>query len=239
MASGDIVALIDDDAIAAPNWLNAHLGVYRRKPVVGVGGFARNHDGSLASRVVVCDRFATAREYATERSAMVTQEPGAPRAFSLTGYNATFRKNVVVEIGGFDEMFAYMYEETDLCFRLMDQGYQLGFAPNAWVVHERARSVDRKTDQGPRNMYRSCASFVHFCNRHIPSEALDFLRDKETQLMSKLAGMARAGKLSVTELEARSEEVRRGFSQDRSCRQLMVAMDEGGLAPNFCRFNER
>ncbi len=216
LAAGDIIALIDDDAIAAPNWLRAHVIAHKKRVLAGVGGFARTRAGPIASRVVVCDSFGTATEHPTETAAAVTQKLDAKRCFSLTGYNASFRRDAVLEAGGFDETYSYMLEETDLCFALMRNGHSLGFAPNAWVIHEKAQSVDRRADQLPRNMYRTSQSIAHFCRQYAGQASDDFLEAKQAYYLKRLAELATSNKLELDHVDELSSQVKAGFRDGRS-----------------------
>ncbi|MEO9826273.1 MAG: glycosyltransferase family 2 protein [Paracoccaceae bacterium] len=171
-AHGRYTAMIDDDAIAMPNWLLSYQQAFERRPdISGFGGFARNPNGTIASQVVVCDRHASVYHYATEQAADITQRPGVARGFSLTGYNACFVTEAARDVGGFDDVFAYMFEETDLCFRLVDAGYLLGFQPNCWVTHASSESIDRLVKGGPRTYTRIFTSLAYFCHKHSPHDA--------------------------------------------------------------------
>ena len=51
--------------------------------------------------------------------------PGSPVTPYLLGTNAVFRRDVVLEVGGFDEEYEYYYDEVDLCTRIIEAGYLL------------------------------------------------------------------------------------------------------------------
>jgi hypothetical protein len=54
-----------------------------------------------------------------------------------------FRKDVLEEVGGFDERFRVAGDDVDLCWRLQKAGRTLGFSAGAVVMHRRRDSVRR------------------------------------------------------------------------------------------------
>ena len=100
------------------------LSGYDNPRVAGVGGFIRDPTGvQFQSRVVVCDRFGDAEHFKNLAAADVRHEPGCDRYLSLTGCNSSFQRAALLEIGGFDEEYAYFLDETDVCLRLVDSGF--------------------------------------------------------------------------------------------------------------------
>jgi hypothetical protein len=52
-----------------------------------------------------------------------------------------FRKAALLEIGGFDPQFRSAGDDVDVCWRLQDRGWTIGFNPAAMVWHHRRNSV--------------------------------------------------------------------------------------------------
>jgi len=52
-----------------------------------------------------------------------------------------FFKSALEEIGGFDPVFHAAGDDVDLCWRLQQAGYKLGFSPAAFVWHYRRSTV--------------------------------------------------------------------------------------------------
>lgn len=132
-ASGDIVAFLDDDATAPPDWLMELARGYADPAVAAVGGCVRDQTGlGWQSRICVADRYGDVRHYPTEAEAVLalgTPETwGAEKYFSPVGTNVSFRRAALSAIGGFDENFAYHLEETDAILRLVESGRQVRFA---------------------------------------------------------------------------------------------------------------
>ncbi len=57
-----------------------------------------------------------------------------------------FRATLIKEVGGFDEYFFYLYEDADLCDRILKKGYELKVLPQVKIVHHYARPG--RTTQG-------------------------------------------------------------------------------------------
>jgi glucosyl-dolichyl phosphate glucuronosyltransferase len=140
VACGEIVAFLDDDAVAAPDWLKFLADPYSEPDVVGVGGFT--HPMWAAGRrpswfpeefdwVVGC----------SYRGLPVTSSP----VRNLMGGNASFRREVFSDVGGFKSDIGRSAssqplgcEETEFCIRLTQQrpGSVLVFDNRAVIWHK-------------------------------------------------------------------------------------------------------
>ena len=166
-ADGDIVAFIDDDAIPYPNWLHGLSINFDDNDVGGVGGFVWDHTGmAYQTRYVACDRFGEARFFDTFDPSDSFSFPNALWFPSLMGVNSSFRKKVLLEIGGFNEKYAYFLDETDVCLRIIDRGYKIVFSQNANVHHKYLASHIRDTKRITRNYYPIVKSKTNFIMTH-------------------------------------------------------------------------
>lgn len=130
-ATGVIVAFIDDDAWPDPHWL-AYLAVdFMTTDHVGMGGpnLAPPGDGMIAD--------------------CIANSPGGPIhvlrtdrvAEHIPGCNMAFRKHELQRIGGFDPQFRVAGDDVDVCWKLQEQGWTIGFSPAAMVWHRRRNSL--------------------------------------------------------------------------------------------------
>ena len=130
-ARGDIIAYIDDDAYPDPHWLTYMAAAFMRSEHVGIGGpnLPPPGDGPIAD--------------------CVANSPGGPlhvlfsdtAAEHIPGCNMAFRKTALQAIGGFDPQFRTAGDDVDMCWRLQQQGWTIGFSPAAMVWHHRRNSV--------------------------------------------------------------------------------------------------
>ncbi|MEX0671662.1 MAG: FkbM family methyltransferase [Pirellulales bacterium] len=166
MARGDIVAFLDDDAVAEPEWLDRLVAAYRDPEVGGVGGHVIDHAGrELQWGTLAMDRLGSGVADAmghAERACF----PGAFRGPHLPGANASFRRDVLLSIGGFDEEYEYFHDETDVCLRVMDAGYRLVSQPGARVHHRYAASHLRTERRVWRNTYPVLKNQLYFTVKH-------------------------------------------------------------------------
>src|SRR5262249_28122863 len=130
-ATGEIVAYIDDDAYPDPHWLTylAHTFTTTEHPAVGGPNIPPPADGPIAT--------------------CVAHAPGGPAhvllsdtvAEHIPGCNMAFRRECLEAIGGFDVQFRTAGDDVDVCWRLQQRGWTLGFHAAAMVWHHRRNSV--------------------------------------------------------------------------------------------------
>lgn len=130
-ALGQIVAFTDADCRADEDWLYYLVSGLVDGEFAGMGGpnLLPPEDSPVAAAVMV--------------------SPGGPAHVMLTdrqaehipGCNMAFFKSALDEIGGFDPIFHAAGDDVDLCWRLQQAGYKLGFSPAAFVWHYRRSTV--------------------------------------------------------------------------------------------------
>jgi len=134
-ATGEVLAFIDDDAFAEPEWLARLLPDYADPTVGGVGGRQIRHQpGELTEGVDAIGRLQPDGTITGHFAA----DPGGPVAVDhLLGANMSFRRAVLDQIGGIHDGYAgtCVREETDLCLRVAHAGYRLVYTPDAVVEH--------------------------------------------------------------------------------------------------------
>jgi GT2 family glycosyltransferase len=135
MAKGDILAFVDDDAFAEPDWLERLLPHYADRSVGGVGGRQIRHQpGELTEGVDAIGRLRADGSLTGNFAA----DPGhSTEVDHLLGANMSFRRAVIEQMGGIRDGYAgtCIREETDLCLRVAHAGYHLIYTPDAVVEH--------------------------------------------------------------------------------------------------------
>lgn len=137
LADGDVLALVNTDAIVPPGWVTPLLHELERAGVGAVVPALLNGDGTLqaAGAVVGPDGSAT-----NVGAGADCDDP----AFSFSraiDYGAAacmlVGREVFLEVGGFDRAFDPAYfEDVDLCLRLAQRGLRTMFVPDVRVPHE-------------------------------------------------------------------------------------------------------
>jgi len=143
LATGDIVAYLDDDAVAAPGWLAALAAGYADRGVIGVGGRTLPlWPGSPSSADLARDRAALVAELAATPAEAGRRPRWFPEEFdwtvgctyrgmtpgpirNLMGGNCSFRAEAFEIAGGFTTGIGRSFgkrplgcEETEFCIRL-------------------------------------------------------------------------------------------------------------------------
>jgi GT2 family glycosyltransferase len=130
-AAGEIIAFTDSDCRPEEDWLYYLVGDLLRTDHAGIGGhnLLPPDDSAIAAAVMA--------------------SPGGPAHVMLTdteaehipGCNMAFYKSVLDELGGFDHVFRKAGDDVDICWRLQQRGYKIGFSPAGFVWHYRRSTV--------------------------------------------------------------------------------------------------
>jgi len=147
---GDIVAFTDSDCVVDPDWLYYLVATFLSSGLPAVGG--PNLPPPEDSFVASC----------------VAASPGGPlhvllddeEAEHIPGCNMAFRREVLEEIGGFDPIFRAAGDDVDLCWRLQEKGYRIGFSPAAMVWHFRRNTVNAYI--GQQRGYGKAEALLYF-----------------------------------------------------------------------------
>ena len=234
-AAGDIIAFIDDDAVPHPQWLRRLVARYDDADVGAVGGFTVDNTGThWQMRKTLCDRFGNAHHVSDYFDERPLNRPGTPFYPSLLGTNSSFRASALREVGGFDHVFAYLLDETDVCLRLVDAGWQVHFEPDALVWHQFAPSHIRSGNRVARTLYPSAVSRGYFITRHggaadlvAAGEALDVFR---RDLLAVNARFERDGVIDAAHHHALDEDLVRGLADGQRLAMAGGARPGGDLA---------
>ncbi len=124
-ATGEIVAYLDDDAWPDRHWLRHLAHTFMKSDHAAVGGPNILPAGS--SLIAQC----------------VDNSPGGPvhvlhddeHAEHVPGCNMAFRRSRLEAIGGFDAAFRVAGDDVDVCWRIEERGWTIGFSPAAMVWH--------------------------------------------------------------------------------------------------------
>jgi len=137
LATGEVVAFIDDDAVADKRWIENLINTYRERDVVSVGG-------------------PMIPDWVTGRPSYLPQEfywligvthkgfaDGAQEVRNTNGSNISFQRDVLVELEGFNESLGrkgtaqIQAEETEICIRMYEKtGHRTWYNPDAKVAHK-------------------------------------------------------------------------------------------------------
>jgi len=130
-AAGEIVAFTDSDCRADEDWLHYLVGDLLKTDAAAIGG--HNFPPPEGNWVAHC----------------VAVAPGGPAhvmlddrtAEHIPGCNMAFWKWALAAIKGFDPVFGSAGDDVDVCWRLQQRGFRIGFSHGGFVWHYRRNTV--------------------------------------------------------------------------------------------------
>lgn len=214
LASGDVVAFIDDDAMPFDDWIDGILKAYSERPLTtaGLGGPAY-YAGTL---------WFQAEDNGIDADCQVkvnidSREIGRDGWLRYnTGTNATFSRAHLHQIKGFDEQYDYFLDEAELCFRLQKAGALIAYIPDLYVRHEFAQSHNRN-GKFKYNWHTICKNSAYFIATHSnrKGKALrEFIdRRMKDERIKPLDEAVLAGTLSAEERDRHVAAILEGVAQ--------------------------
>jgi GT2 family glycosyltransferase len=135
-AQGEIVELLNDDTEVTSHWAEPALAWFRDPrvgavaPLVLVGPAGERIDS--AGDRYFAGGVAAKRGHGTA-AALAPQLPC--RVFGASGSSAFYRRQALLQVGGFPEEFTAYFDDVDVAFRLNRAGWQTMFDPTSRVLH--------------------------------------------------------------------------------------------------------
>lgn len=184
------VLLLNSDILLAPNSLDVlveHLDAHPGAAIVGPR--LQNTDGTLQRSAHAFPRPVTLRPVVRhipglrDRS-ILTWPHDRPRVVQwVKGAALAIRRTAFDAVSGFDPAFFMYFEETDLCYRLHEAGWEIHFTPATTIVHKGGASTEQVRAEMAVQFY---ASMRQFYQCHYPAAELRRL-DAVLRLQSRLA----------------------------------------------------
>lgn len=168
-ATQEIIFYLDDDVIPTQNWLESHFNYYQTEGLKCgcVAGSVRDRslpDLPLQFHRGVNSLFSESKPILTEEAAQKYLAK-ADWFAAIMGANVSYRREALERVGGFDEFFAYFLEETDICLRIIQAGYQLCYTDNC-VAHYPAQSHNRHDRKHLTCWYELAKNTTYFALKH-------------------------------------------------------------------------
>ena len=139
----EAIILLNQDTLVDAGWLAALTAALDADPDLGaVGCKIRYPDGTIQHAGVTLDwPRAVARHIGWHE--IDAGQHDAPRSLEfVTAAAIALRAEALELIGLLDEGYAPAYfEDVDLCWRLREAGYRIGYAPAATLVHQESLSL--------------------------------------------------------------------------------------------------
>jgi GT2 family glycosyltransferase len=97
----------------------------------------------------------------TARYRQLDADPALPRLVDwVSGAAIWLRRRALDDVGGWDERYFMYLEDTDLCWRLRDAGWEVAYEPAGVVVHVQGASASRRPYRMLLEHHRSAWRFA-------------------------------------------------------------------------------
>lgn len=179
ISTGKYVLILNPDTVLNEETLNVMYDYMEKHPETGMSGCkVLNPDGSFQ---LSCRRgFPTPWN---SFSKLFGLQSLFPKVKLFSGYNLTFksiddtyevdaligafmfaRKNVLDEIGGFDEQFFMYGEDLDLCYKVKEAGWKIDYVHTTTIIHYKGESTRRSSIKEVKHFYESMEIYAkkHF-----------------------------------------------------------------------------
>jgi len=164
LAQGRYILFLNSDATLSSGCLDNMVAFMDQHPNVGLAGPQLQHaDGtfqnsvaSIPSLLSELGQKALLRLLAPQRYYGRHFKPSAPLAVeSLVGAALLVRREMVDQIGSYDDNFFFYFEETDWCLRAREAQWQVYFLPDVIIYHGQGKSAKTRPDAARIEYWRS------------------------------------------------------------------------------------
>ena len=176
-STGDVVLLLNPDTRLEQNALEELMKyLQQHTDVAGIGPKILNGDGSLqrtglsfpslwntlSESLFLDEIFPHSRIFGRHRR--LYENPDAELDVDyVQGSCLMVRKEPLEKAGLLDEEYFLYFDETDLCYKLKQQGWRIVYVPRAVVTHYGAGG---ETFYGEVRLARFYQSYIHFLKKH-------------------------------------------------------------------------
>lgn len=209
LAAGEVVAFIDDDAVAEPTWLSRLVAPFADPSVDAATGFVCGRNGiSLQWAAARIDR--SGLDHPLDAGAGGLFDPDATGPVKTQGTTCAFRASALRAAGGFDPAFRFYLDEADVNLRMQAR---TAVVPKAQVAHGFAASDRRRADRVPLTLADIGASTACFLRRHAPDADLPAAFSALAGAQAaRLAAHRKAGRLNAADVARLMDSLSGGWA---------------------------
>jgi len=245
-AAGEIVIFIDDDAVPIDrHWISHYVKSFENdSELAGIGGKVDSIYGKSQFGIITDIWGSDEIEYSALDSKQYKEYEKKGYFKSFGGCNGAYLRQILIDIGGYDEYYEYHRDETDLQARIARIGKKLDHHPYAHVYHEGARSPNRDSFY-IRGWFQTVKNSTYFAYKN--SEGLFDLETREKNALNdpnKIKTMfiywKKSGEITKKEYDQMIDMWKRGVKQGKydglnSKRKLRFDLDG---KTNFLKLNK-
>lgn len=118
----------------------------------------------------------------------------------IMGAAMFMKKSVFDNIGGFDKDFFLYYEETELCYRLRQNGYKIVWNPNTSIIHyigASGKSSDKINYWILEQLHKSKYIYYKKCHGQIMATIIKYLTIPKTLIINRNSDISRIFKIII------------------------------------------
>ena len=158
-----LLFLNNDTEVINRDWLNAMVEQAQRPSIGAVGALLLYKDNTIQHAGVVAGIGDVAghshKYYSAESHGYFNQIQTNNNYSAVTGACLMCRREVFKEVGGFEEELAVAFNDIDLCFKMLNQGYKNIYLPHVKLYHYESKS--RGYDDDPEKQVRFTKEIKH------------------------------------------------------------------------------
>jgi glycogen(starch) synthase len=170
---GDIVVYIDDDAVPCQRWLEQYARIFQNPGIQVTGGAVWAAHPKYCTLQFRQGIYSSLAEQHDVRSSwideIVPNGMGVRWIARAPGGNLASRREILLDIYGFDEFYEFVAEETDLALRLTSTGISVSPVRQAVIYHFPASGPNRVVFTNKGRWWMRSRSRVYLGLRHGPA----------------------------------------------------------------------
>jgi GT2 family glycosyltransferase len=168
-SGAEYVWLLNNDTVVAPDALVAMVALAQSDPGIGIVGskiyyFDRPETLWFAGATIDWKRAISVHTGRLEKD--TGQYETEKEVDRVTGCSMLVRREVLEDVGLFDEKFFLYAEEVDLCVRARNKGFRNFYAPKSIVYHKVSASTGE--DSVPVYAYYNTRNFLYLIWKNVP-----------------------------------------------------------------------
>jgi GT2 family glycosyltransferase len=157
IANGELFLLMNDDIeVITPTWMERFLEHFE-KPHVGVVGAKLLYPNERIQHVGVVHSTANPdhvrRQFPRNDAGYFFSTCGVRNYAVVTGACMMTRANIYREVGGWSDVLAVNFNDSDYCMKVRSKGFSVVYAPGVELIHMEAQSHDVWWDQREIDFY--------------------------------------------------------------------------------------
>jgi GT2 family glycosyltransferase len=164
LATGEWVGFLNNDMRVEPSWINdLQAGWSERPTAVCLASRILNWDGSAIDFAGGGVNY-QGHGFQVDHGRRQSTGDESRRLLFACGGAMLIKKNVFLDVGGFDEQFFAFFEDVDLGWRLNLLGYDVWYVPGATALHRHHGTASRIEQHRLRVLYeRNALAMIYKC----------------------------------------------------------------------------